>query len=163
MVDRFQEGAASGGRPAAEGDAALGLVQLSRLVQDCFARVADRHHLSPLQGRLLCVLAEAPRGMAELARVFGVEKATITGLVDRAEIRELVERAPVPGDRRAVSVVLTRHGRRSAADFHLAVTGELHQLLSPLTPQRQELFTRSMTTITQTAGLSANWSGYRPG
>src|SRR6266498_4937683 len=93
----------SGHRPAEETqlEDADRLVQLSRLVQGAFARIADRHHLTPVQARLLCVLARGPRGMTDLARCCGVEKAALTGLVDRAERRGLAERAPVPGDRRA--------------------------------------------------------------
>ena len=89
--------------------------ELSRLVQAAFTRVAALHDLTPVQGRLLCVLAQAPRGMAELARAFGVERAALTGLVDRAERRGLVERRAVPGDRRAVSVSLTPDGSGTAA------------------------------------------------
>ena len=45
--------------------------------------------------------ASQPR-MAELAHCFGVEKAVLTGLMDRAERRGLAQRSPVPGDRRAL-------------------------------------------------------------
>jgi DNA-binding MarR family transcriptional regulator len=128
------------------------LVQLSRLVQGAFARIADRHDLTPVQGRLLCVLAQGPRGMTELARCCGVEKAALTGLVDRAERRGLAERAPVPGDRRALRVTLTDAGRRSAAAFHAEVTTELRHLLSPLAPKDREQFRTAMATITQSAG-----------
>ena len=130
----------------------LGLVQLSGLVQAVFVRVAERHDLPPVQARMLCVLAEGARGMAELARVFGVEKAALTGLVDRAERRGLAERSPVPGDRRAVRVALTDAGRRSAATFHAEVTAELDQLLAPLSPGDRDQFRAAMTTIAQAAG-----------
>jgi DNA-binding MarR family transcriptional regulator len=133
------------------------LVQLSRLVQGAFARIADRHDLTPVQGRLLCVLAQGPRGMTELARCCGVEKAALTGLVDRAERRGLAERAPVPGDRRALRVTLTEAGRRSAAAFHAEVTAELDQLLSPLAPPDREQFRTAMAKITQAAGPTASW------
>jgi DNA-binding MarR family transcriptional regulator len=133
------------------------LVQLSRLVQGAFARIADRHDLTPVQGRLLCVLAQGPRGMTELARCCGVEKAALTGLVDRAERRGLAERAPVPGDRRALNVTLTEAGRRSAAAFHADVTAELNQLLSPLAPPDREQLRTAMAKITQAAGPTASW------
>jgi DNA-binding MarR family transcriptional regulator len=144
--------------PAAEEtqvDDADGLVQLSRLVQGAFARIADRHHLTPVQARLLCVLAQGPRGMTELARCCGVEKAALTGLVDRAERRGLAVRVPVPGDRRAMRVTLTDVGRRSAAAFHAEVTAELRQLLSPLAPQDREQFRTAMARIIQSAGWTA--------
>jgi DNA-binding MarR family transcriptional regulator len=133
---------------------ALGLVQLSGLVQAVFARVAERHDLPPVQARMLCVLAEGARGMAELARAFGVEKAALTGLVDRAERRGLAERSPVPGDRRAVRVALTDAGRRSAAAFHAEVTAELDHLLAPLSPGDRDQFRAAVAAIAQFAGQS---------
>jgi DNA-binding MarR family transcriptional regulator len=138
-------------------DDADALVQLSRLVQGAFARIADRHGLTPVQGRLLCVLAQGPRGMTELARCCGVEKAALTGLVDRAERRGLAERAPVPGDRRALNVTLTEAGRRSAAAFHADVTTELSQLLSPLAPPDREQLRTAMAKITKSAGQTVSW------
>src|SRR5919106_1256567 len=149
-----------GRRPPAEEtllDDADGLVQLARLVQSAFARIADRHGLTPVQARMLCVLAQGPRGMTDLARCCGVEKAALTGLVDRAERRGLAERAPVPGDRRALRVSLTEAGRRSAAAFHAEVTAELSQLLSPLAAHDREQFRTAMATITESAGRTAGW------
>ena len=63
-------------------------------------------------------------GLARVVRIFGVEKAALTGLV---------ERGPVPGDRRALRVTLTGAGRRSAA-FHAEVTAEQGERL-PLEPR----------------------------
>jgi hypothetical protein len=63
------------------------LIQLCSLVQGIYARVSERHDLTPVHARLVYVLAFGPQGMAELARCFGVERATLTGLVDRAEQR----------------------------------------------------------------------------
>jgi DNA-binding MarR family transcriptional regulator len=77
--------------------------------------------------------------------------------VDRAERRGLAERAPVPGDRRALRVALTDAGRRSAAAFHAEVTAELSQLLSPLAPQDRQRFGTAMATITRSAGRTARW------
>jgi DNA-binding MarR family transcriptional regulator len=144
------------GEPRAGADqdlaAADGLIQLSRLVQGVFARTAERHDLTPVQARLLCVLAFGPRGMADLAQCFGVEKAALTGLVDRAEGRGLVRRSPVPGDRRAVRVTLTGAGRSAASAFHAAVTEGLSHLLAPLAPHDREHFRSVMATIIATSG-----------
>jgi DNA-binding MarR family transcriptional regulator len=94
-------------------DVASGLLQLTTLVQAIYACVSERHDLTPVQARLLCVLLDGPRGMAELAHCFGVEKAALTGLMDRAERRGLARRSPVPGDRRALQATLTDAGRRA--------------------------------------------------
>jgi DNA-binding MarR family transcriptional regulator len=96
-----------------------GLVRLSRLVQGAFAEVSARHGLPAAQARLLCVLAAQPRGMAELSGILGVEKAAVTGLVDRIERRGLAERKAVPGDRRALRVTLTTAGERAAIAISL--------------------------------------------
>ncbi len=128
-------------------DVATGLIQLSRLVQDIHAHLSQRHDLAPVQAKLLCVLADGPKGMTELAHCFGVEKAALTGLVDRAERRGLVTRSPVPGDRRALRVTLTDTGRRAAAAFHAEATAELGRLVSPLPPDDREHFRTAIAKI----------------
>lgn len=136
-------------------DAAEQLIQLSRVVQDIHARTAHRHGLPPVQAKLLCVLASGPRGMAELAQCFGVEKAALTGLVDRAERRGFVSRSPVAGDRRALRVTLTSSGRQAAAAFHADASAELNRLLSPLAPNDREDFQTALAEIIATRTQSS--------
>ncbi|MEU8221268.1 MarR family transcriptional regulator [Kribbella sp. NPDC048915] len=131
----------------ADMDAATGLVQLSGLVQGIIAAASERHELTPVQAKLLCVLLDGPKGMAELAQCFAVEKAALTGLVDRAEKRGLVERIPVPGDRRAVRVTPTEHGRRAAKAFHTEADGSLNGLIGHLGPADREQFRAIMAGI----------------
>ena len=145
-----QRSKASGRRAGAEdryADDATGLFQLARLVQGTYARVSERHDLTPMQARLLCILADGPRGMAELARCFEVEKAALTGLIDRAERRGLVKRSSVPGDRRALCVTPTDTGRLAAAAFHTEVNVELGKILAPLPPHDREHFCNAMAEI----------------
>ena len=132
----------AGNLPAADG-----LIQLSRVVQGVFADTSEQHDLTPVQAKLLCVLALGPLGMAELARLFGVEKATLTGLIDRAERRGLVQRSAVPGDRRALRVSLTNVGRRAATRFHADATEQLNGLLAPLGSADVERFRRAMAKV----------------
>jgi DNA-binding MarR family transcriptional regulator len=144
--------AAAGQRCATDGpgpdvNAAAGLVQLTTLVQAIYARVSERHELTPVQARLLCVLLDGPRGMAELAHCLGVEKAALTGLMDRAERRGLARRSPVPGDRRALQVRLSDAGQRAAAAFHAEIGAELSRLVSSLAPDDREHFRRIMAEI----------------
>jgi DNA-binding MarR family transcriptional regulator len=85
--------------------------------------------------------------MAELAHCFGVEKAALTGLMDRAERRGLAQRSPVPGDRRALQATLTDAGHRAAAAFHAEVSAELSRLVSSLAPHDREHFGSTMAKI----------------
>lgn len=144
---RYEADGQQTGADDAPTDAATGLVQLSGLVHGLYARISQRHDLTPVQAKLLCILAEGPRGMADLAQCFGVEKAALTGLVDRVERRGLAKRTPVEGDRRALHVTLTAAGQRAATAFHGEVTGELEHLLSPLALHDREHFRRAMAAI----------------
>jgi DNA-binding MarR family transcriptional regulator len=85
--------------------------------------------------------------MSELAQCFGVEKAALTGLVDRAERRGLAERTAVPGDRRALCVAPTAAGYQAATAFKAEVAAELGQLVSRLSPQDAAHLRRTLAAI----------------
>jgi len=89
------------------------LAQLSFLVQGVLAEHAAPQDLSMIQTRLLDVLRDREPTMQELARLLGLNKSSVTGLVARAEKRGLVQRTPSRDDRRAVRVNLSARGRRT--------------------------------------------------
>ena len=132
---------------AAGPDLATGLVRLARLVDGVFARVSGEHDLTVTQARVLCVLVEQPRGMAELAGLLGIDKAGVTGLVDRIERRGLAERITVPGDRRALRVLLTAAGQRVAVAVHDQVCAELDALTAELTAPDKQRFRRTIALV----------------
>jgi DNA-binding MarR family transcriptional regulator len=88
-----------------------GLVQTSFAVMAILNRIAAAHDLSPTQVRVLGILRDRQPRMAELAERLGLDKSSITGLIDRAEKRGLVRRDASPDDGRAVRVSLTLAGR----------------------------------------------------
>ena len=88
-----------------------GLAQLSFEVQGRLAEIAARHDLSLTQVRLLGVLRDREPGIQQLAEHLGLEKSSVSGLVDRAEARGLIRRATSPEDGRAVRVVISPKGR----------------------------------------------------
>lgn len=124
-----------------------GLLQLSYLVQGVYAQACERHNLTPAQAKLLCIVMEHPRGMADLADLLGVEKAALTGLVDRVERRGLARRAAVPGDRRALQVTLTTTGQQAAAAFSREVTGQLSGLTAELPDTERKRLQHSIARI----------------
>jgi DNA-binding MarR family transcriptional regulator len=91
------------------------LAQLSFLVQGALAERAAAHGLSMIQTRLLGVLRDRRPTMQELARLLALDKSSVTGLIDRAEKRGLVQRTPSNDDRRTIYVGLTSGGRRTIA------------------------------------------------
>ncbi|GAA1760466.1 hypothetical protein GCM10009795_003650 [Nocardioides hankookensis] len=86
------------------------LVQLSFLVQGTLAELAAEHGMSVAQARLLGVLRDREPTMNELGRHLGLDKSSISGLVDRAERRGLVVRTASATDRRVVQVSITPAG-----------------------------------------------------
>lgn len=108
------------------------LVQLSFAVQSVLARVAEGYELSLVQVRLLGVLRDCEPGMMELAGFLSLDKSSMTGLVDRAEGRGLVQRSASPEDRRMVRVALTDAGREVARAFAAQVERELQVLVEHL-------------------------------
>jgi MarR family transcriptional regulator, lower aerobic nicotinate degradation pathway regulator len=123
-------------RPAAAGtlDSADGLAQLSFLIHGMLERRAREHDLSLIQTRLLGVLRDRRPTMNELARLLDLDKSSVTGLIDRAERRGLVERVPSTADRRAVLVRLTGRGRSFAAEAGARFGADASQLLELLPP-----------------------------
>ncbi|WP_157545464.1 MarR family winged helix-turn-helix transcriptional regulator [Hamadaea tsunoensis] len=122
-------------------DAGLDLVDalalLSFLVHDTLAELAGRHELSIVQTRLLGILRDREPTMNELGRLLGLDKSSISGLVDRAERRGLVTRTASAQDRRAVHVATTAAGRRLAAEVETAFSARIGELTAGLAPSDQ--------------------------
>ncbi|MEM7422760.1 MAG: MarR family transcriptional regulator [Pseudomonadota bacterium] len=77
--------------------------------------------------------------MSELSRVLIVSNGNVTGIVERLVTDGLVERAAVPGDRRASRVRLTRAGRTVFAEQAARHEGWVDALLSATTPEEAAL------------------------
>jgi DNA-binding MarR family transcriptional regulator len=107
------------------------------------SRVAAEHDLSLTQLRVLAILRDRRVKMSELADYLGLDKSTISGLVDRAEKRGLLQRAPNPADGRATDVFLTAEG------VQLADLGEakIARSLSPMTGKLTRAETLRLTAL----------------
>ncbi|MGV9301354.1 MarR family winged helix-turn-helix transcriptional regulator [Amycolatopsis sp. NPDC003676] len=123
------------------------LVQLSFIVQAVLGRLAGEQGLSVTQLRMLAVLDDREIGMRQLAGILELEKSSVTGLVDRAERRGLVQRIAVPGNRRAVHVTVTSAGRAVVHQVRDAIDTELGQLAATLSDSRQDTFRRTVESL----------------
>ncbi len=106
-----------------------GLVQTSFAVIARLSEAAAAHDLSLTQLRALAILRDRQPKMAELATFLGLDRSSVSGLVDRAVARGLVRRDSSSDDGRAVRVSLTPEGRRLAR----RVTAEVGDLVAPMT------------------------------
>jgi DNA-binding MarR family transcriptional regulator len=109
------------------------LVQRSFDVMGVLTRLAAAHDLSLTQLRLIATLRNHQPTMGELAGYLGLDRSTISGLVDRAAGRGLVERVTNPDDRRSQRVRLTRAGRRLAERGTAEALPEIAALTAHLT------------------------------
>src|SRR5580700_4274871 len=105
------------------------LVLASFSVIAVLSQVAAEHDLSLTQLRALAILRDREPKMAELADYLGLDRSSVSGLIDRAVRRGLVRRTASSDDGRAVRVTLTQEGQRLAR----LVTGEVGGLIAPMT------------------------------
>jgi DNA-binding MarR family transcriptional regulator len=119
------------------------LVLASFATMAVLSRVAADHDLSLTQLRVLAILRDRRVRMSDLADYLGLDKSTISGLVDRAEKRGLLQRAPNPADGRATDVFPTAEGVQLAA----LAEGEAARSLSPMTGKLSRAETLRLTTL----------------
>jgi DNA-binding MarR family transcriptional regulator len=119
------------------------LVRASFATTAVLSRVAAEHDLSLTQLRVLAILRDRRVRMSELADYLGLDKSTISGLVDRAEKRGLLHRAPNPADGRATDVFLTAEGMQ-LADLG---EGQIARSLSPMTGKLTRAETLRLTAL----------------
>jgi DNA-binding MarR family transcriptional regulator len=105
--------------------------------------VAAERDMSLTQLRVLAILRDRQIKMSDLALYLGLDKSTISGLIDRAEKRGLVHRTSNAQDRRGVDVALT------AAGLALAALGaqEIQQRLSPMATTLSRAEQRRLTAL----------------
>jgi DNA-binding MarR family transcriptional regulator len=117
------------GHDPASSDVMDSLVRASFTVIALLSQAAAAHDLSLTQLRVLAILRDRDPKMAELAAHLGLDRSSVSGLIDRAVRRGLVRRETSSDDGRAVRVSLTPDGQRLAS----LLTGEIGGLIAPMT------------------------------
>lgn len=124
-----------------------GLAQLSFLVHSALAEIAAQHDLSIIQTRLLGVLRDREPTMNALGRHLGLDKSSISGLVDRAQRRGLVTRTVSAIDRRAFQVSITDTGRQLVEQAAARFTERIGMLVAGLSDTDRQLLSQLATQI----------------
>jgi DNA-binding MarR family transcriptional regulator len=121
---------------APEQEAALSVVRTSDQLQIRFARLFRDYGLTPSQYNVLRILRGEgrPLPILEIASRTITVVPGITGLIDRLEQAEFVNRLRCDKDRRVIYVALTDHGMKTLADLdepllalHRKLLGHLSQ------------------------------------
>jgi DNA-binding MarR family transcriptional regulator len=119
------------------------LVQVSFTVMALLSQAASAHDLSLTQLRALAILRDREPKMSELAVFLGLDRSSVSGLIDRAEARGLVRKTSSSDDGRSVRVSLTAEGRRLAK----IVTGEVGDLMVPMLGRLSATEGKLLTTL----------------
>ena len=105
------------------------LVRSAYLVMGVLTRIGAENDLSLTQLRVLGILRDRRVRMTGLATHLGLDKSTMSGLVDRAERRGLLARGKNAEDGRVVDVFVTPAGQ----ELTTRLLADLREALSPAT------------------------------
>lgn len=124
------------------------LLELYLSLDRIYAAASRDVDLTPQQAELLCRVEHDRPALGELAGALGCDKTNVTGLVDRAAGRGLVERVADDHDRRVTRIEATDEGRRLLGEFHdrLAVRLAGLDLDEAITPEAINTIVRQLTT-----------------
>lgn len=87
---------------------------------------------------LVALEESGPASQAALSLRTGIHRSDLVAVINELAERELVERAPDPGDRRRNVVTLTPLGRRRLRKLEHLLDAAQEELLSPLSHQERE-------------------------
>jgi DNA-binding MarR family transcriptional regulator len=106
--------------------------------------------LSLRQYAALTGISQGASSPGELARLWQVTPAVITGIIDRLERRELVRREPDPKDRRRLRLALTDAGLAASTLVERALTEELAAQLAQASPRELAELGRALDLLQRT-------------
>ncbi|GLW29330.1 MarR family winged helix-turn-helix transcriptional regulator [Actinoplanes regularis] len=129
------------------------LVRCTFQVTGALTRIGGENDLSLTQLRVLGILRDRRPRVTDLAAYLGLDKSTMSGLIDRAERRGLLARDRNPHDGRAVDVFLTPAGQeltqRLDVEIRRALVPQLDRLQSE---QREQLLGLLASLLDPTGG-----------
>lgn len=126
------------------------LVRTSFRVMAVLTRIGSEHDLSLTQLRLLGLLRDRRPRMTDLAAFLGLDKSTLSGLVERAERRGLVARGKSPEDRRVVDVFITPTGSELAERLQEEIRTALAPYTDPLRADERHTLTQLLAALSGT-------------
>ena len=103
-----------------------------------------------VQGVVLNFLLDADEVTSrQLGQRTKLDSATLTGILDRLEATELVERRAHPVDRRAILVCLTKRGKKVAAHVHATILRANRELMAGFEAEEEKALRRMLQRLHQ--------------
>lgn len=129
-------------------DIFMDLRRIMRAMDVYSRQLSDSHGLTGPQ--MLCLREIATQGSlttGTLALAVALSPATLTGILDRLEMRGLVSRERRPEDKRRVLVSLTAHGRQMSQELPSPIQERFSSKLQNLPAEEQAAIRRSLATV----------------
>jgi len=119
--------------------------RVNQLLVARFYEVTSKQHITPVQWVALCATHANP-GMDQitLSRDIALDTSTVAGVIDRLEIRGLIERKPSPLDKRVKLLFITKKGLTLLNRTSPTIIQLQDWLLSPLTLSEKKVFIKSL-------------------
>ncbi|MFI7416552.1 MarR family winged helix-turn-helix transcriptional regulator [Nonomuraea sp. NPDC049684] len=115
------------------------LVRTTFEVTGALTRIGAAHDLSLTQLRVLGILRDRRARVTDLAAYLGLDKSTLSGLIDRAQRRGLLARGKNPDDGRVVEVFMTPAGLELAGRLDDEIRLALGPAIGRLAPEQSTL------------------------
>jgi DNA-binding MarR family transcriptional regulator len=129
------------------------LTRASQLLNGELTSALEASGISPREHALLAMARTGSHTQTELARAVGLDKTTLMVTLDELEREGLVERRPLPSDRRARVIAVTEVGERSL-DAAEEVLGRVRdQVLGLLPADQRDSFLQSLGRLACTDGV----------
>src|SRR5215211_6182291 len=123
-------------------------MRVARTQRRRFRDVLAPWDLSPHQARALFVVCQGDGvRLSDLAETLHIAPRSATEVADGLQERGLVQRAPDPGDRRAVLLRPTEEGRRVRAEVDRARIADSDELFARLSPADRRTLGRLLGTL----------------
>jgi len=113
------------------------LAQVSFTVMAILGQVASANDLSLTLLRCLAILRDREPRISDLAEHLGIDRSSVSGLLDRASDRGLARRIPSKEDGRSAQVALTAKGRRLGAALTTEVAARIELLVGDLSARER--------------------------
>lgn len=125
-----------------------GIRRLQQVAVAMFTQATDAWGITPLQFAVLQKLVHLPGiDQRTLSVEVGFDKATIGGVIDRLEVRGLLQRQQTAKDRRVRLLSLTADGEALLTSAGPAVLQAQQRMLDPLSDEERETFAQLMRKV----------------
>jgi DNA-binding MarR family transcriptional regulator len=122
--------------------------RLQQIAVAIFLQETQVHGVTPVQYGALQAIANTPgTDQRSLASAIGLDTSTIAGVVDRLELRGLVQRSAADHDRRLRLLTLTDDGRALLAAIVPAMLRAQERMLDPLPKNQRAEFVKMLKII----------------